>query len=97
MQIMLARFAEGDFRLALVDATAGAVAVGVAVTSYMARAIGVATTLAAGVKKVGAVVPAAQAQFIIAAFGLFTALDLGGGGGLLLQLVAVDAPTVPAY
>src|SRR5436190_8647845 len=60
VQIDLARVAKRDFRLALVDASAGAVAVVVPVPADVARAIGEAATLAARVERVGALVPAAQ-------------------------------------
>jgi hypothetical protein len=78
MKVVFASLAKGDFSLALVDAAAGAVAVAVAVAANMAGAIRVAAPLAAGIKLIGAVVPTAQARFVIPPLGFFTTLDFGG-------------------
>jgi hypothetical protein len=84
VQIVLAGLAEGYFGLALVDTTAGAIAVAVTVATNMAGAIGVAAALTTGVEQVGAIVPTAQALFVVAALSLLTALYFGRGSGLLL-------------
>jgi hypothetical protein len=57
----------------------------------------VAAALAPDVEGIGAVIPAAQPLFVIAALGLLTPLDLGCLGGLLLQLVAVGSSAETAY
>jgi|GEM_PF-3765198 len=52
-------------------------------------AIGVAAPLTPDIERIGAVIPAAQSLFVVAALRLLTPLDLSCLGGLLLQLMAV--------
>ncbi|HEX9988712.1 MAG TPA: hypothetical protein VGE45_09575 [Chloroflexia bacterium] len=97
MDIVLAGVAKGYFGLALIDAFAGAVAVGVPVASDVARAVLQAATLAARIEVVRAVMPAAEGFFVVAALGLFAALDLGGVGLFFLELALVCSPAQPAH
>ncbi|HKP54192.1 MAG TPA: hypothetical protein VJ183_16260 [Chloroflexia bacterium] len=97
MEVVLAGVAKGYFGLTPVDALPGAVTIAVAMPARVLRAIGVAASLAPDVEGIGAVVPTAQPFFVIAALRLFTPLDLGCLGGLLLQLAAIGSAAETAY
>jgi len=97
VEIIFAGIAERNLCLPLVDALSGPVAVAIAVSTNVLRAIRVAATLATRIECVRAIVPAAQPLFVIAPLSLFSTLDFSGLCGFLFELVAIGSTAKPAY